>query len=243
MVATMRSASPAAKQRRRAKPSVLHRFIDQLLYCLLNGLALRGRLLQQDEKHVLLAVDHEIAATGAVPLQFAERTRRRRLGVAGIGADRETEPEAEAIAGEIEVVAPDAGTRAYMIRGHQFEGLGAQIGLALELAAIEQHLRKAREVRHGRNHPAARGLPLLRNLRVVLTADPEIAVVRHRLGDQLLLLRIGDEKAGILHAERIEQLFPLNLEQGFSRYDLHDPRQDVGVMAVWPGRPRLVVQR
>src|SRR2546429_8630013 len=177
MIATMRSARAAARLQRRAKPSVLHRFINQLLDCLLDRLALRGRLLQQNEKHVLLAVDHEIAAAGAVPLQFAERTRRRRLGVAGIGADRETEPEAEAIAGEIEVVAPDPGTRAYMIRGHQFEGLGAQIGLALELAAIEQHLRKAREVRHGRNHAAARRLPLLRDLRVVLAPDPEIAVV------------------------------------------------------------------
>src|ERR1700692_2378918 len=100
----MRSASAAAKLQRRAKPSVLHRFIDQLLYCLLDRLALRGRRLHQDEKHVLFAVYHEVAATGAVPLQFAERPRRRRLGVAGIGADRETEPEAEAIAGEIEIV-------------------------------------------------------------------------------------------------------------------------------------------
>src|SRR6202051_3418434 len=98
----MRGASAAAKLQRRVKPSVLHRFIDQLLYCLLDRLALPGRLLQQDEKHVLLAVDHEIAATGAIPLQFAERTRRRRLGVAGVGANREAEPEAEAVAGDIE---------------------------------------------------------------------------------------------------------------------------------------------
>src|SRR5712692_9564942 len=171
MIAATRSASAAAKLQRRAKPSVLHRFIDQLLYCLLDRLALRGRLLEQDEKHVLLAVDHEITATGAVPLQFAERARRRRLGVAGIGANRETEPEAKAVPGEIEIVAPDAGTWAHMIRGHQFEGLGAEIGLALELAAVEQHLRKAREVRHGRNHAAARRFPLLRNLRVVLAPD------------------------------------------------------------------------
>src|SRR6266516_5970757 len=125
MIATMRSATAAARLQRRAKPSVLHRFIDQLLDCLLDRLALRGRLLQQHEKHVLLAVDHEIAAAGAVPFQFAERTRRRRLGVAGIGANRETKPEAEAVAGEIEIVAPDAGARAYMIRGHHFESLGA----------------------------------------------------------------------------------------------------------------------
>src|SRR6266404_5675627 len=181
-MATTRSASAAATLQRRVKLSVLHRFIDQLLYCLLDALALRGRLLQQHEKHVLLAVDHKIAAAGAVPFQLPQRSRRRRLGVAGIGANRKPEPEAEAIAGEIEVVAPDAGTRAYMIRGHQFEGLGAEIGLALELAAIEQQPRKFRKIRHGRDHAAAGGLPPLRNSRIVLAADPEIAVVRHRLG-------------------------------------------------------------
>src|SRR6478736_4000971 len=125
-----RSAS-AAMARRRERPSVLHRFIDQLLYRLLNRLTLRRRLLQQHEKHVLLAVDHEIAAAGAVPFQFAQRTRRWRLGVAGIGANRKTEPEAEAIAGEIEIVAPDARARADLIGSHQFERLRAQIGLAV----------------------------------------------------------------------------------------------------------------
>jgi len=44
-------------------------------------------------------------------------------------------------------------------------------------------------------------------------------------------------------AERIEQLFPLDPEQGFSGRDLHDPRQHVGGMAVLPERARLVVQR
>src|SRR3982074_1559580 len=136
-MATTRSASAAATRHRRVKLSILHRFIDQLLYCLLDRLALPGRLLQQHKKHILLAVDHEIAATGAIPFQFAQRTRRRRLGIAGTGANRETEPEAEAIAGKIEVVAPDAGTRTHMIRGHQFERLGAYIGPALELSDIE----------------------------------------------------------------------------------------------------------
>src|ERR1700681_715658 len=125
--ARTRSASAAATLRRRAKPSVLHRFIDQLLRRPLDALTLRGRLLQQHEKHVLLAVDHEITATSAVPFQFAQRARRRRLCIPRIGANRETETEAEAIAGEIEVVAPDAGTRAYLICRHQFEGFGAQI--------------------------------------------------------------------------------------------------------------------
>ena len=64
--------APPKAARRRTKPSVLHRFIDQPLHRRLDALALRRRLLQQHEEHVLLAVDHEIAAAGAVPFQFAE---------------------------------------------------------------------------------------------------------------------------------------------------------------------------
>src|SRR3979490_1034613 len=124
-VAAIRSTSAAKTQRRRAKPSVLHRFIDQLLYCLLDRLALRRRLLQQHEKHVLLAVDHEITAAGAVPFQFAERARRRGFRVPRVGSHGKSEPKTKTVAGEIEVVAADAGTRAHMVRGHQFERLGA----------------------------------------------------------------------------------------------------------------------
>src|SRR5258706_9849929 len=83
MIAAMRSASAAAKPRRRAKPSVLHRFIDELLEGPLDALAFRRRLLKQHEEHVLLAVNHHIAAACAVPFQFAQRSRRRRLPLPG----------------------------------------------------------------------------------------------------------------------------------------------------------------
>jgi hypothetical protein len=63
------------------------------------------------------------------------------------------------------------------------------------------------------DHAAAGGFPLLANLGPVLAADPEITVVRHRPGEPLQPLRFGDEKVGVSHAERIEQLFPLDLEQ------------------------------
>src|SRR5438270_2252168 len=105
MIAPTRPAIAAATQSLNAAPSVLHGFIDQLLDGLLDALPLRGRLLQQHEKHVLLAVDHEIAAAGAVPFEFAERARRRRLGIAGIGAHAQTKPEAKPVAGEIQKIA------------------------------------------------------------------------------------------------------------------------------------------
>src|SRR5437764_14025861 len=102
MIAPTRPAIAAATQSLNAAPSVLHGFIDQLLDGLLDALPLRRRLLQQHEEHILLAVDHEIAAAGAVPFEFAERARRRRrLGIAGIRADAEPQPETEPVAGEI----------------------------------------------------------------------------------------------------------------------------------------------
>src|SRR6202022_2076523 len=103
-LATIKKATPAATQHRRAKPSVLHRFIDQLLHRRLDAPPLRGCLFHQHKKHVLLAIDHEIATTGAVPFEFAERARRRRFGVPRIGAYPETKPVAEAVTGKIKKI-------------------------------------------------------------------------------------------------------------------------------------------
>src|SRR6202035_5790633 len=128
------------------KPSVLHRLIDQSLHRRLDLLPLGWGLLQQHEKHVLLAVDHEQAAAGTVPLYLAQRSRRRRLRIPRVGTHAKTEPEAETIAREIEIVALDARAGADMVRGHVLEGFGAQVPFAVEFAAIEQHLREAGEV-------------------------------------------------------------------------------------------------
>ena len=80
------TASAAAKRQLRVKPSVLKRFIDQLLHRRLYDLALRWCLLQQDEEHVLLAVDHDIATAGAIPFQLAEIAWRWRIGIAALRA-------------------------------------------------------------------------------------------------------------------------------------------------------------
>src|ERR1700722_9496442 len=89
--------------------SILHRFVDQLLQRRLDAHALAGGLLQQHEEHVLPAVDHEIAAAGAVPFQLAERARRRRLGYARFGAHAKAQPVTEAIPREIKNLVGNAG--------------------------------------------------------------------------------------------------------------------------------------
>src|SRR5439155_10820407 len=99
--AARRMASAATIRARPAAPLVLQRLIDHLLQRPLDALALCRRLLQHHKEHVLLAVDHHVAAGGAVPFQFAQRSRRRRLGVTGIGAHGKPKPHAETVTGEI----------------------------------------------------------------------------------------------------------------------------------------------
>src|SRR5258706_2976326 len=127
----IRSANAVAMPRPRTGASVLQRFIHQLLYFALDPLPFRGSLLQQDEQHVLPGIDDEVAAAGAVPFQFAERPRRRRFGVAGIGANAKTQAETKPVAREIIEVARHAGLRPDPVRGQRGKILGAQIALAV----------------------------------------------------------------------------------------------------------------
>src|SRR3954447_21528382 len=91
-------------------PSILHCFINQPFQFRLDALALRRGLLHQDDEQVLLAVDDEIAAGGAVPFQLTKRTRRRRFCNAGIGAHRKPEAVTETVAREIEIIPRNTGT-------------------------------------------------------------------------------------------------------------------------------------
>src|SRR5690348_688836 len=104
--------SAAAARQRPAALLVRQRFINQQLEGALDTLTFRWRLLQQYKHHLLLAVDHHVAAAGAVPFQFAQRARRRRLCIAGIGAHGKSEPHAKPIARKIEEIPLDAGALA-----------------------------------------------------------------------------------------------------------------------------------
>src|ERR1700736_5670977 len=65
------------------------------------------RILHHHKEHVFSPVDHQIGAGGAVPFDLAERARRRRYCIAGIGTNPETVAEAKAVAGKIEIIARD----------------------------------------------------------------------------------------------------------------------------------------
>src|SRR5262245_8529284 len=97
--AARENTSAATARQRTAIFSVRQRFIDEQLERALDALTLRRRLLQQHEEHLLLGINHHVAAAGAVPFQLTERSRRRRLGVAGIGAHGKPQPHAKSVAG------------------------------------------------------------------------------------------------------------------------------------------------
>src|SRR6202035_365587 len=83
----------------------LERVVDDLLDRCNHVHPPGGRILHDDEKHVLGAVDHQIDAGGAVPFDLSKRARRRRHRGAGLGADAEAVAEPEAVARIIEIVA------------------------------------------------------------------------------------------------------------------------------------------
>src|SRR6266852_2990715 len=85
--------------------SFYERVVNDLFQRYLNAHALKWRVLHQNKKHILGAVDHEVNASGAVPFDLPERARRRRHRITGIGADAETIAKSETVAGVIEIVA------------------------------------------------------------------------------------------------------------------------------------------
>src|SRR5258707_1026426 len=79
------------------------RVVDDPLQRRLDAGPLGRRILQKNEEHVVGRIDHEIGAAGAIPFDLADRARRRRHRLAGIGADAKTVTEAETVAGKIEM--------------------------------------------------------------------------------------------------------------------------------------------
>src|ERR1700686_3131236 len=135
------------------------RVIDQLLEGGRDAAAFGLALLHHDVEHVQFRIDAEISAAAAVPFQLADRTGRRRFCISWIGPHPDAVAITKTVAGKIEIIPPDAGARPDMVRRHQLERRRAEISPAVELAAVEQHLRKTRIVGHGRNQPAAARLP------------------------------------------------------------------------------------
>src|SRR3954453_1262456 len=78
--------------------------VNQFLEGRRNAAAFALGLLHQDVEHIQFWIDAEVSPASAVPLEFADRTRRRRFGVARLHAHRKSITVAEAVARKIVIV-------------------------------------------------------------------------------------------------------------------------------------------
>src|SRR5690349_11516815 len=89
--------------------------VNQLLEAGYNAATFVLGLHHQDVDHVEFRIDPEVSAAAAVPLQFADVSRCRRVGISPISTDCKAVTETEAIAREVKIITTDAGTRPDMI--------------------------------------------------------------------------------------------------------------------------------
>ena len=135
----------------------------------------------------------------------------------------------------------DAGTE--MIRGHQFQRLAADQPVAVERAAVEQHLAEPRVVHRGRDQPAAAGFHrrLFQHVEELhFVAGPGIG--RERLGEAAGVFLAGMER-GLGHLQRRQDALGQERAQRLAGDDLDDAAENVGGAAVIPFRAGLAHQR
>src|SRR3982074_1904328 len=98
-------------------------------------LALAGALRHEDGEQLFFRIDPEERAAAAAPEELADRARERRHAV--MGADRKA--KAKTMAGR-QQRAVDLHAWVEVVGCHQLQRLAADDALAVERAAIEQHL-------------------------------------------------------------------------------------------------------
>src|SRR5215471_19563131 len=111
---------------------------------------------------MLLRVVPERGACRAGPIIIAWRAFVS--GDAFLAPDRET--DAEPVAGSRYIDRWSRADLAQMVRCHERDGCGAQDAVAIEGAAILQHLQKLRVIERGGNHALAACFPFGREPRI-----------------------------------------------------------------------------
>ena len=136
----------------------------------------------------------------------------------------------------------DPGLRPDLIRRHQRDRLRLEVPLAVQLAAVQQHLQEAGVVASRRDQARAAGFPAPRQCRIPDSGHPK-TIDGKWLGNARPLRFIRDIVCGLGHAERIEQSLLLELKQRLPRGHLDDTAEHVGRMAVVPAHGGLVGER
>src|SRR6516225_12042620 len=100
-----------------------------------------------------------------------------------------------------------------MVGRHISHCLRPKDTLAVELAAVQQHLQKERIIERRRYHALTARLPFPLDPRV---AQGGPAIARERLSDAGLPARIGDVETRFLHPQRVENLLFFESVKRFS---------------------------
>src|SRR6266550_2876377 len=207
---------------RRAK-----RLVNQFLEGGRNASAFVLGLLHQDVEHVQFRIDPEVSATTAIPLEFADRTWRRRFGIAWFGAHREAITEAKAIPRKIEIIPCNPGIRPDMVGRHRLECPCAKVASAAVLPAVENHLGKTRIVDCGRDQSSAAGLPFRMCATFSLRAFQD-DIAGQWLRHPRMFVGAVENEFGSRHAKRIEDMLLFKLIQRLPGYDFNDAADHVG---------------
>ena len=216
----------------------LHRRIDQTAHQRAEMFTLAGALRHEDGKQLFLRIDPEEGSGHPAPEELADRAGE------GRHAFRRSHRKAEA----------EAVTRRHqmgfelhagieMVGRHQLQGLAADDPVAVEHAAIEQHLAEPRVIHGGGDQAAAAGFHHRRFQHVEelnFLAAPGID--RERLGEPIRILRPG-VKRGLGHLQGREDAFGQEGAQGFAGDDFDDAAENVGGTAVVPFGAGLAHQR
>src|SRR5712671_7359195 len=126
-----------------------------------------------------------------------------------------------------------------MVARHEGDRAWRQEANPVEFAAVQQHLAEPEIISTGRDHPAAAGWPFRFAAHVRKRRAPPGRWIDLRLGETLDL-RLGHEKPRRIHPERLQNPLRNKLIEGNAGYDLDDPSEHVGRIAIFPGCPRLV---
>src|SRR5215467_11729913 len=128
---------------------------------------------------------------------------------------------------------------------HQLDGLGAEQALAVQLAAIEQHLGELEVILGIGHQPSGAGeVSRIRNagLLIYFGECPTIPVIRRGDARQTLLWWMEEN---VFHPERLENLLTQELVEALAGGDFDDAAERLkpGAGAIAPAGCRLEVQR
>src|SRR6185312_221372 len=199
-----------------------------------------GRRRSHDDDKALLRVAEELRAIGAIPGELAGITRNRGQTLVRTHGHSKTEAKATAMRLHIGNVVRDV--RPKVVGDHVMHGLGPENALAVEFAAVEQHLSKAHVVAHGCKRAGAAAI----ELRWRIEKFDRLRFARQRVigkwPGKTRALRLRGVERGVLHAERSPDIAGQIVAKPLLAHLFDNRAEHIDREAVFENRRRLVRQ-